>query len=875
MDQQPKLLGINSADTCSFPEGINEHIRMSGEKEDVIVEQIGRYRIKGELGRGGMGVVFRGEDPLIGREVAIKTLTEATPELRERFYLEARSGILSHPNIVTVYELGEENGNPFIAMELIAGESLEKILRGGKRLPLLEVLPIVEQLCSGLGYAHSRGVVHRDIKPANILVQPDGRVTIVDFGIARLADQTRYLTKTDALLGSFHYIAPERLKGEAADGRADLWSVGVILYEMLSGALPFQGKDISSLYRVIHEPYTPLQEYGLEPPPGVISILDRALAKKVEDRYATAEQLVLDVQRLSVSLKEQHLKTLLDSARRLMAERQFIGARAILQQAQRLDPGNLEISSLQEEIQEHANQLQRSEQLHQWIEQGQAALDNRRWEEAIGFFLQAQKLDIDNAFDIAQRLEEIQQKRQQHQKISALWEQANDARSRGDLTKAQECLAQALQLNENSTDLKNAHSVILREIRRKQQLQQVEDLLGSAKENYSSRRYTEAITCLRKAAEIDSNHAEVQQLLFTATTRQREEKRQELLEKISAEIHDSIDREEFDLAADRVKRALETLPGEGMLLGLQVEIEARRRRFFEQQLVRELMLKAQELFAESPAEALQVIEDGLEKAPENESLLQLRERLTEHLRKVDAEQARTSALAQVQVALANKSYSDAKRILQEFITSHGSSEEIEKLLAIVLREEAQAERQKRASQETRPSLVDEAAELHPEASKERPSQGASSDRSKAQKHSRKRFQYAAIVAVAVTVVAIMIGAFIIHRRTAIHPSVSVAPAVSSPPVSLPVKSDLEINAIPWGRVVEIRDSQGKLVALSNDDRTTPLRLEGLEEGKYTVALSAPTGQTQTLECNLTEENHLCSAELGSLDISRILKGASQ
>ena len=196
------------------------------------IAQIGRYRITGELGRGGMGVVYRGEDPAIGREVAIKTLTEVTPELRERFHLEARSGILSHPNIVTVYELGEHESAPFIAMEYIAGESLEKILRRLKRVSALEAVSIVEQLCTGLGFAHGHGVVHRDIKPANVLVRPDGRVTIVDFGIARLADQTRHLTKTDALLGTFHYIAPERLKGESTDNRVDIWSMGVMFYEI-------------------------------------------------------------------------------------------------------------------------------------------------------------------------------------------------------------------------------------------------------------------------------------------------------------------------------------------------------------------------------------------------------------------------------------------------------------------------------------------------------------------------------------------------------------------------------------------------------------------------------------------------------------------
>lgn len=158
---------------------------MTAEVSTKGIQKIGRYRVTGELGRGGMGIVYRGEDRLIGRRVAIKTLTEVTPELRERFQIEARSGILSHQNIVTVYEVGEHEGSPFIAMEFIEGDSLEKVLRLRKRLPLLEALSIVEQVCAGLGYAHGHGVVHRDVKPANILVRPDGRVTIVDFAALR------------------------------------------------------------------------------------------------------------------------------------------------------------------------------------------------------------------------------------------------------------------------------------------------------------------------------------------------------------------------------------------------------------------------------------------------------------------------------------------------------------------------------------------------------------------------------------------------------------------------------------------------------------------------------------------------------------------
>ena len=149
------------------------------------VTQIGKYQILGILGVGGMGVVYRGMDNSVGREVAIKTLTEATEELRQRFQLEARSGVLNHPNIVTVYDFGEQDGNPYIVMEFVPGDSLENLLRAGRQFSLIEKLEIVRQVCLGLGYAHQKGVIHRDIKPANVMVQPDGNIKIVDFGVAR------------------------------------------------------------------------------------------------------------------------------------------------------------------------------------------------------------------------------------------------------------------------------------------------------------------------------------------------------------------------------------------------------------------------------------------------------------------------------------------------------------------------------------------------------------------------------------------------------------------------------------------------------------------------------------------------------------------
>ena len=269
-------------------------------------KQFGRYEILGELGRGAMGVVYKARDPQIDRIVALKTVPlrgqepEAETEYRMRFLNEAKAaGRLHHPGIVAVFDVGEEpeHNDPYIVLEYVPGEALNRILAREKKIPLAKALQFTAEIAEALDYAHSQGVIHRDIKPGNILITPDGHPKIADFGIAKL--NLAHFTLPGKVLGTPAYMAPEQLAGAGVDGRSDLFSLGVILYAMVTGHSPFQGDSATTVcFKVANREPVPASALDLNLPTELDDVIARAMAKDPAKRYQSGAEFAEAVSHL-------------------------------------------------------------------------------------------------------------------------------------------------------------------------------------------------------------------------------------------------------------------------------------------------------------------------------------------------------------------------------------------------------------------------------------------------------------------------------------------------------------------------------------------------------------------------------------------------
>ena len=496
------------------------------------IRTIGKYNVIEIVGRGGMGVVFKATDPSLGRLVAIKMMSGAfagNADLLKRFYSEAQAtGSLNHPNIVTVYEMDDHGGVPYIVMQFLEGKSLQNLLNERRAGPLHQRINYVVQICRGLEYAHSRQVIHRDIKPANIVVLKDGSLKIVDFGIARIGDM--HLTRPGQVIGTVDYMSPEQLNDGKVDQRADIYATGMVLFQLLTYELPFHCQELApTVAKILHDAPPPLSKYLVSYPQELDSIIAKSLAKDKEERYASAEDLALDLQQIERDLKRQSTQEMLQRSMDFMAREQWNEGREQLQELLRLDPYDVEANRCMREVQQRAQMQHRSQQARDLrakaeglAAQGQFALALKLLEEASS---------LDGSPDLVELRDKVKQlEEEKTEKTARAMQEAQSARAVDDLDHAIEAAKGVLLLQPDHKEALALHDALANEIAVRVKRSELRQLSESAHRYLSERRFSDALEVLKRVEDLDANYPTLHQLQRIASEGLNQERRRRELE---------------------------------------------------------------------------------------------------------------------------------------------------------------------------------------------------------------------------------------------------------------------------------------------------------------------------------------------------------
>ena len=649
------------------------------------MKKLGKYEVLGELGHGAMGVVYRARDPMINRLVALKTITTGVaddPALLQRFYREAQSaGGLQHPNIVTIYDMGEAGSLPYIAMELVEGENLEQVIARRAPLPITLKLVYAMQACRAFDYAHKRGIVHRDIKPGNIMLGKDGTVKVVDFGIARVLEASR--TQTGMLIGTFAYMSPEQYHGEHADERSDIWSFGVLLYELLSYERPFTGPTPASLMRGICESDPkPLRQCVAECPAELEIILSRILRKSPSERYQSMEDVLLDLDPVSNKLQAQFVADLIQQSGHLLELGEFAQARDLLRQALQVESGNHQARALLEKANTELKRLLNRPKAQQYIEKGRALLEEGKIQEAKTAAESA--LELDSTFAAAQELQRVVREELDRARIRAeCLEAAKQRLAEGLPEEAEVLLAKVLQTDPGNQQALALQQQVNAEQAERQKRARILEGLRQARELWTQQNYSNCIELLVDLQKEFPGEEEVSRQLEIAREDQIEQQKQlGLLESRNL------------LAIGRHEECLALLTGLQKQFPQDEEIPRLLEDVRKDQLNRRRLhglAQARSILAAGQYEAcISVLTTLRQEFPADQEIPKLLEAAAQN----QAEQRRQRRVAEVRKHLAARRYEECVLLLGALEKEFPQDDEILRLQEAVREEQAEQRRQR-------------------------------------------------------------------------------------------------------------------------------------------------------------------------------------
>ncbi len=493
-----------------------------------MIGRIDKYELKEELGRGGMGRVYRAYDPSLDHDVAIKVLTsEGDPDLLSRFRSEAgTTAKLNHKNIVTVHAYGEQDGVPYLVMELLQGEDLNQKIRSSKPLALRDKVQIMYQVAEGLAYAHDNDVIHRDIKPANIMVLPDGTVKIMDFGIARVTNRnSTRRTQKGFLLGTISYMAPEQFKlGLDADQLVDIFAYGDVFYELLAGVHPFHADDPGAvMYRITAMDPRPMREMVPGCPESLSFIIHQLLAKDRELRYHSLRDTLLDLEPILFELRQEEAARILEDVQELIKAKSLDTALERVREALRLDPMSREARQVRDKLQQDVNRQTIRAKVGTLLQEADAALAEKRWADAIQTCENALRLEASD--EIRARLERAKGEIEKGQRASRLFLDARRDAQQGNLTSAAANIASALELDPNNSDIQFFSRKLRDDVAKRERERRVQDALQTAAQQSAAGNFTQALEALNSVSQEQEQLATIVEARRQVLERQAEAER--------------------------------------------------------------------------------------------------------------------------------------------------------------------------------------------------------------------------------------------------------------------------------------------------------------------------------------------------------------
>ena len=632
------------------------------------MQKLGKYEILEEIGHGAMGVVYKARDPFIGRLVALKTINSNLvdrPDLLERFYQEAQAaGRLQHPNIVTIFELGQEKNTPFIAMQYLDGESLEKGIVRQTELPLAVKVGYVVRVCQALEYAHKNRVVHRDIKPGNIMVNSEGVVTVVDFGIARLVDFSR--THTNMMIGTPAYMAPELFRKKKADERTDIWAVGVTLYELICYQRPFSGDGYDIISSIMEDEHPPLSSITPECTGEVEAIIQRMLQKQAADRYQSMEDVLLDLEPVWNRLRSDAAKVLAQRAQEMYELGDLSRAQEMLRRARQIDNTNQTSKSLLERI---SAELRRNEVLprvHEHLSRGRVLLQSRQFREAQGEGEAA--LSLDSHHEAAQQFAaEVQAAAARARQVEQKLRLAKQRFAEGALAEAESALGQALELDAENELALDLGRQIQEEKNRRERRKRLTQILQQARALWTELKYDECLSVLALGLSEFPSDPDLQKLQKTALADQEEQRKQLQFAEVRkflgqqklADARRSLDLLTKQYPQDSTVRNLQALV-------LQEEQEQRRRQHFEEEFLSLRSLVGAGKLQEALVKGDQLLRDFPHESEVSDLVLYVRAELAQQQQKRNEQEREKQIRGLLEAQRFQEAMDAARRAVQEF-----------------------------------------------------------------------------------------------------------------------------------------------------------------------------------------------------------------